>query len=79
MFEYSQLSIGSRPIVLESFLSQHPEEPDEFIIDSRMAQLFTESTGSENSPLDQLKFLSKVEEKNLNINAFRRENRSATN
>lgn len=75
MFEYSQLSIGNHPLVLESIIAQQDDDTDEFIIDSRMTtHLFSESSSndghlisSENNTnnnytcgFDQLKFLSKV-------------------
>lgn len=64
MFEYSHLSIGNNhPLVLESIIAQQSEDSDDFIVDSRMAQIFSESNGgflNENCNLEQLKFLSQV-------------------
>lgn len=76
MFEYSQLSIGNHPLVLESIIAQQSDDSDDYIIDSRMAHLFAAATAAELSnggsgssssssssgpeSLDQLKYLSKV-------------------
>ena len=55
MFEYSSLPISDHPMVLESIIAQQVEDGAEFVIDGRMAHLFSEMKDSE-----QLKFLSKV-------------------
>ena len=69
MFEYSSLPISDHPMVLESIIAQQVEDGAEFVIDGRMAHLFSEMKDSE-----QLKFLSKVCHLINNIVAMKKNN-----